>query len=305
MPLVEPYDPATPADVHDLSQGDDRIRELKRALTERLVRVWSNWPNGDPMTWVAGIVPGSALANLSIASAHIIDRNVTSAKIALDAIIQELIADGAVGSDQIANLAVISGKIADLAITTGKIADLAVTDAKIASVAGAKIADNTIATAKYADLSVTTAKIALLAITEALIAAGAVSTDKLADDAVTAAKIADASVSRAMLDAALKGEVAHMKSVDLNVVAGNHGTDTVTSVGTAAMAGAAVGDSVTVGRPNIAAWTHAQRTNRWDAVVSAAGVIELYVINMSGGNKDWPAFTAKLRIVKSFTDWGM
>jgi hypothetical protein len=49
MAFVEPYDPTTPTDLSDASQGDDRIRELKRALTERLSQVITGWPNTDPL----------------------------------------------------------------------------------------------------------------------------------------------------------------------------------------------------------------------------------------------------------------
>lgn len=50
MAYVDPYNAATPSDISDASQGDDRIRELKRAITERLATFFENWPDGEPIT---------------------------------------------------------------------------------------------------------------------------------------------------------------------------------------------------------------------------------------------------------------
>lgn len=49
MAFTEPYDPTAPADTDFAKQGDDRIRELKRALTERLSQVIVGWPDTDPL----------------------------------------------------------------------------------------------------------------------------------------------------------------------------------------------------------------------------------------------------------------
>lgn len=48
MPFVDPWDETTPSGAAPKSEGDDRIRELKRALTERLSTVFPNWPAGAP-----------------------------------------------------------------------------------------------------------------------------------------------------------------------------------------------------------------------------------------------------------------
>lgn len=48
---------ATPADSDLVAQGDDRIRELKIAIDERMLTVFSNWPAGDPLTPTAAFVP--------------------------------------------------------------------------------------------------------------------------------------------------------------------------------------------------------------------------------------------------------
>jgi hypothetical protein len=49
MPWDDPIDPDTPGDNDPLSHGDDRIRELKRALNERLSTVIAGWPDADPL----------------------------------------------------------------------------------------------------------------------------------------------------------------------------------------------------------------------------------------------------------------
>lgn len=50
MVYVETWNNATPADSDLVSAGDDRIRELKRTLDERMATVFVGWPNTDPLT---------------------------------------------------------------------------------------------------------------------------------------------------------------------------------------------------------------------------------------------------------------
>ncbi len=47
MAFADPWDLTTPADTDWASEGDDRIRELKRALDERLSTLIENWADGD------------------------------------------------------------------------------------------------------------------------------------------------------------------------------------------------------------------------------------------------------------------
>jgi hypothetical protein len=50
MPYIEPFDETTPAEGSDISLGNDRIRELKRALDERLATGFgASWPSTDPL----------------------------------------------------------------------------------------------------------------------------------------------------------------------------------------------------------------------------------------------------------------
>lgn len=304
MAYVDPFNIATPADPDALAQGDDEIRLLKRAIKERLERFFAD-VNVDPMAPKPGIIKTADIAALNITNALLAALSVTTDKVALLAITEALLANLAVTTPKVADLAITGPKVAALAIGTGHVADLAITNAKINDVSGAKLAALSVPTGAMADRSISSIKIALLGVITELLGDLSVTEPKLANNAVTNVKVLDATLEIAKLSAAAKGLIAHMKSASLAVVAGSHGSDTITSVGTVPLVGAVVGDSVTVGRPNIATWTHAQRTNRWDAVVSAAGIVELYVANMSGGLKDWPAFNATVHITKSLSAWGL
>jgi hypothetical protein len=91
----------------------------------------------------------------------IVDRAITSEKIALLAIITELINDLAVTTAKLANGAVTTEKLADLSVITGKLADLAVTTGKLANLAvtNEKLADNAVQTRNIKDRNVTSSKI--------------------------------------------------------------------------------------------------------------------------------------------------
>jgi len=51
MAYVDPFDVATPADTDMAEQGDNRLRELKRALDERLKTAFSGWPDQQPLQY--------------------------------------------------------------------------------------------------------------------------------------------------------------------------------------------------------------------------------------------------------------
>ena len=91
----------------------------------------------------------------------IVDRSITSDKIALLAIITELIADLAVTTEKLANAAVTTPKLADLAVVTAKLAELAVTTDKLANgaVTNAKLADDAVETRNIKNRAVTSSKI--------------------------------------------------------------------------------------------------------------------------------------------------
>lgn len=57
MAYTVTWNNTTPADSDLASQGDDRIRELKIAIDERMLTVFTNWPAGDPLTPTAAFIP--------------------------------------------------------------------------------------------------------------------------------------------------------------------------------------------------------------------------------------------------------
>ncbi|AZR72537.1 hypothetical protein BBF96_03545 [Anoxybacter fermentans] len=166
-------------------------------------------------------VDWSEVVNAAVNTNDIVDRAISTVKIALDAITSDEIANSvvqtahlinqavtatkiallAVQTSHIENLAVDTAKINDLAVTTGKLVDLAVQSAKINDLAviSTKIADLAVATAKIADLAVTNAKIASLAVAETNIQDGSITNAKIANAAVDNAKIANAAVDSAKI----------------------------------------------------------------------------------------------------------
>lgn len=176
MPYVNSLDPASPPDNQAVSLGDDRIRETRGGIKERLETVFTGI-DVDPLAFQPGIIPGAAIADSAITAAKILD--------------------GSVGAFELSDAAVETAKLADSAVTTAKLIDGAVTSAKIGAgeVNTANIADGAVTGPKLGDDTVTDAKIQNLAVTTGKIADGAVTTVKLADGAVTSAKIADGGIA--------------------------------------------------------------------------------------------------------------
>ena len=129
----------------------------------------------------ADSVDSSELVDGSIDTSHIGANQVTTAKIANDAIGGAQLADDAVDSEHYTDGSIDTAHIADSQVTTNKLADDAVTAAKIDAdaITGAAIADDSIDSEHYADGSIDTAHIADSQVTTA----------KIADDAITFAKI--------------------------------------------------------------------------------------------------------------------
>lgn len=135
MAYADALDPLIPAGSEKRKFGDDDIRQLTRAVRQRLASFFND-VDIDPLT----------PKNLSIAGAALVDLAVLTAKIA--------------------DLAVTTGKLADGSVTAAKLAALAV--------ATANIVDGAVTQAKHANLSVGTAQIIDAAVTAAKLAAGAV-----------------------------------------------------------------------------------------------------------------------------------
>lgn len=263
IPYADPIDETQPTALGDLAQGDDKIRELKRALAQRMVDIVDGWPNGPLL--------------LKVAVAYI-----TTAMLADNAVTRVKMADASVGTAELVDAEVTGAKIAPLALTTGLYAALSVTDEKIAGMNGSKLVDGTVTAAK--------------------VVPGAFLTE-VVDGSITNVKVADAVLEIAKLSAAAKALIAQTKKVVVATAASNQGSDTSTEVGVGAIVGAVVGDVVAIGFPNMDAWTAAQRTNGWYAFVSSAGQVKLRVLNSTSGNKDWPAASFTLSITKPISEW--
>ena len=102
--------------------------------------------------------------------------------------------DGTVTAAKLASNSVITAKILDANVTTAKIADDAVTAAKLASsaVVTASIVDDNVTQAKIADDAVGADQLAASAVVTASMVDDAVTTAKIADSNVTLAKLASA-----------------------------------------------------------------------------------------------------------------
>ncbi len=193
MPYANPLDPTSPSGGSNANQLDDRIRELKAALIERLLTIVTD-VNAQPLVLKPDIVTASAIladavgqaeiANNAVGTAELIDRNITAIKIAL--------------------LAITSAEIADNAITQLKMADN--------SVGTAELIDGSVTDTKLASNSVTNVKMANDSVDNAEIVNGAVNEPKLANLAVGTAKIADTAVTQPKLAAALESKLITMVS---------------------------------------------------------------------------------------------
>ena len=146
---------------------------------------------------------GSAFQQVVAPTAGIGDLQVTTGKLAANAVTTAKVDAAGLAAAALATDSVITAKIQDLAVTTGKLAALSVTTAKIAAdaVTADELASNAVVTASIVDANVTEAKLATGSVTEAKIATGAVTVGKIADTQITYAKLnlADGSVPGAKL----------------------------------------------------------------------------------------------------------
>lgn len=146
---------------------------------------------------------GSAFQQVVAPTAGIGDLQVTTGKLAANAVTTAKVDAAGLAAAALATDSVITAKIQDLAVTTGKLAALSVTTAKIAAdaVTADELASNAVVTASIVDANVTEAKLATGAVTEAKIGTAAVTVTKVADASLTYAKLnlADASVPGAKL----------------------------------------------------------------------------------------------------------
>ena len=124
------------------------------------------------------------------------DGNVTTAKIAANAVTSGKIASNAVTTSELSDNAVISSKIADSAVSASKLGSSVVSTTKIQdnAVTADKIASGVVGATELGTGAVTEVKIASGAVTQTKIGADAVNSGQIADGAVITAAIADQAV---------------------------------------------------------------------------------------------------------------
>jgi hypothetical protein len=160
MAYADPLDPATPGDGNFAGQGDDRIREFKRALIQRLETFFAD-VDADPMVPIVGIIPDAAVTGL----AHI---NTQLATFFVDPLAVTLVPK----DNSIPQSAIIGGGSAgEGSVNTAALQDRSVTEPKLA------------------DDSVSVRTLIDDAVTGPAIKNGEVSTPKLGDGAATLSKL--------------------------------------------------------------------------------------------------------------------
>lgn len=88
MAFTEIFDVASPADDDNLKDGDDAIRQMKRALDERLSNFLVGWPGTDPLK-----IKSTAFQDAIIGTVQLADASVTTVKIADSAVTRTKIPD--------------------------------------------------------------------------------------------------------------------------------------------------------------------------------------------------------------------
>ena len=236
---------------------------------------------------------GSSFIQVVAPTAGIGDLQVTTGKLAANAVTTAKVDAAGLAAAALATDSVITAKIQDLAVTTGKLAALSVTTAKIAAdaVTADELASNAVVTASIVDANVTESKLATGAVTEAKIGAAAVTVTKVADGSLTYAKLnlADGSVPGAKIASAsvtssqmAANSVTTNKLVDLNVTTAKiadsavttakvaDGAITTAKIDAAGLAAAAIAiDAITTGKVLDGAITAAKLADDSATIVQA------------------------------------
>jgi hypothetical protein len=183
---------------------------------------------------------GSSFIQVVAPTAGIGDLQVTTGKLAANAVTTAKVDAAGLAAAALATDSVITAKIQDLAVTTGKLAALSVTTAKIAAdaVTADELASNAVVTASIVDANVTEAKLSTGSVTETKIGTAAVTVTKVADGSLTYAKLnlADGSVPGAKIASAsvtssqmAANSVTTNALVDLNVTTAKIADSAVTT----------------------------------------------------------------------------
>jgi trimeric autotransporter adhesin len=219
---------------------------------------------------------GSSFIQVVAPTAGIGDLQVTTGKLAANAVTTAKVDAAGLAAAALATDSVITAKIQDLAVTTGKLAALSVTTAKIAAdaVTADELASNAVVTASIVDANVTEAKLSTGSVTETKIGTAAVTVTKVADGSLTYAKLnlADGSVPGAKIASAsvtssqmAANSVTTNALVDLNVTTAKiadsavttakvaDGAITTAKIDAAGLAAAAIAsDAITTGKVRMA-----------------------------------------------------
>lgn len=289
-------DTAEPTDARAVSQGDDRIRETRRYLSERMADIFVD-ANSSPLVVKDGRIGTGPLADLAV----------TTAKLAADAVTQSKIADDAVGTDQIIDDAVDGTKVADDSIDAPHLKANSVTSAKIAdgAVGESELATSAVITGKVADGAITAPKIADDAVTTDKVLDEAITEPKLADDAVTELKIADGAVSPDKFSAAAQALLLEQRSVDIVVGSTAMGSRSTALLATTVFTGLVAGDQITLSIPTAVGDLSdaSQRKLINYFVVAYANSVKLFSANPNDGPLTVPAGTFVAYCTKPKTDW--
>lgn len=305
MPYADPLDPTTPADNDVVSFGDDRIREFKRGLIQRLSTVFTN-TDSDPLVFLAGIVPGAAVAALGIGTAQIALQAVTAAQILNATITAAQIAASTIVASNLAAGAVDNVALGVNAVSTSNIIDAAITDSKISAVSGTKVNSGTLPGTAIAAGGVGTAQLGAGAVSTANVAALAITSALLANGAVGNTQLAATSVDTSNLTGALKNLLMIGKSVSIAVASTAIGTRSVVTFGATALTGAASGDVVVLGLPPewLAFTDVGQLGLMIPYAMASLNNVTLRVTNNNDGPFTIPACTFQATVIKSATAWG-
>jgi hypothetical protein len=236
---------------------------------------------------------GSSFIQVVAPTAGIGDLQVTTGKLAANAVTTAKVDAAGLAAAALATDSVITAKIQDLAVTTDKLATLSVTTAKIAAdaVTADELASNAVVTASIVDANVTESKLSTGSVTETKIGTAAVTVAKVADGSLTYAKLnlADGSVPGAKIASAsvtssqmAANSVTTNALVDLNVTTAKiadsavtvakvaNGSITTAKVDAAGLAAAAIAtDAITTGKVLDGAITAAKLADDSATIVQA------------------------------------
>lgn len=263
MSYANSLNPAQPADGNYLREGDDRIRETRAGFIERMETVFQS-VDGQPLVFIAGIIPTAALA------------------------------DGAITLV----------KMAPNSVSTNTLVDNSVTDGKIVGLDGSKLVDNSIAGSKLQDNSVSNSKIADSSVGTAELADGAVGGTKLADNGILNSKIIDDVLTDTKFSPGLRQNLVKQQHTDFSVSTFVLATNTSWDSPDIAIPGITEFDSLIVSMESAAsAWAAAVKLITFYAFVSAPGVAKLRLQNNTGGPATIPSSNWRILALRRYSDW--